>query len=115
MSSLHPDQQPPDRKEIEDAIRQHFVSQGMPPDFKVVFPQPEVFIAMSVEGGFMHSLAHVDDPLFFMALEGTVGWEKGTIAKKKPATVSGYLLYDNEDNIIGFTCFESQIEDKDES
>jgi hypothetical protein len=110
MTELGPEQRPPSREEIEFAIREHLAQQGLPSDFKVVFPEPEIFIAMSVEGAFVHALPFIDSPLFNMALENTIGWEEGTIAKKKPATISGYFLYDNEDSIIGFTCFESQVE-----
>jgi hypothetical protein len=115
MSELNPEQQPPSKNEIEKVLREHLISQGMPDNFQVHFPEPEVFIAMSVEGAFIHALPFIDSPLFNMAIEGTIGWEEGTISKKKPATLTGYLLYDNKNNVIGFTCFESQIEVKDGS
>lgn len=91
---------------------------------KISFDQCETFTIFAPAGDFIHNLEYVDDPLFYDAAGSTLecfyddlgGENNGEhlenivdIVTKKPATLTGYLLYDKNNNVIGFTCFNSQI------
>lgn len=79
----------------------------------------ENFVVLNIAGGFLHNLNYVDDPIFFEAINGTIGGEYGDgtpiaedemIHSKVPMTITGYALIDKTGNFGGFVCFESQIQ-----
>ena len=102
MSNDKPEETPDDKREF---IIPHGPRKGM----KVSFSQCENFSAFRLEGGFIHNLDYVDDPLLIEAAEATLDMDEGTIVSKKPATLSGYLLYNAEGEVEGFICFDSQV------
>lgn len=107
---LPEDKQPPSKSDIEKLFKeQGILKDGM----KLSFEGVEGFTTLGVIGGFLHSLDHIDDPLFLDAVNATFEIEETSedyIVSKKPATIAGYLMYNKAGAVIGFTCFDSQID-----
>lgn len=107
---LPEDKKPPSKEYIEQMFREKgILKNGM----RLSFEGVEGFTTLGIIGGFLHSLDHIDDPLFLDAVNATLEIEEQSedyIVSKKPATLTGYLVYNKEGDVIGFTCFDSQIE-----
>lgn len=111
----------PDRNEIEKLLREDLKNQGINPDeVQINFGMPEDVVVLSIAGGFLHNLEFVDDPIFFHAVNATLGvkGENGEdlpvekwVHKKIPLTISGYGLLDKTGQLVGFACFQSQIQE----
>jgi hypothetical protein len=109
------------QKMIEDAMI------DVPAPKIVNFGSCEDIVVFNVAGNFIHSVDYMDDPLFLEASESTLGCFAEDIANlgrmdseycgdefkvvdKKPATLTGYLLYNEHQDVIGFSCFSSQVD-----
>jgi hypothetical protein len=104
------DKKPPSKEDIEQLLRDKGILKDK---MKISFDGVEAFTALGFIGGFLHSLDHVDDSLFLDAINATLEIEEESenyIVSKKPATLTGYLVYNRVGNAIGFICFNSQIE-----
>jgi hypothetical protein len=115
---LPEDNQMPSREDIARLIREQLESTGeATPELKVSFDMVEDMLVFGLAGSFMHNLNYVDDPLFIMAANGTLGTHSNgqplppedLINTKIPLTLTGYGLLDGRGDLIGFTCFDSQI------
>lgn len=111
--NLHPDEQPPKKEEILEAIQQQFVGK------KIDMSMMENITVLAVAGGFLHNLNFIDDPLFFEAVNNTIGMEfedgkpvpeNELIYTKVPMTITGYALIDKDMHFAGFACLDSQLE-----
>jgi hypothetical protein len=115
---LPEDKDMPSREDIARLIKGHLEEQGEEVSkLKVSFDMVEDMLVFGLAGSFMHNLNYVDDPLFLMAANGTLGThqdgqplpQEDLINSKIPLTLSGYGLLDGKGDLIGFTCFDSQI------
>jgi hypothetical protein len=105
-----PENRPPSHEEIKKAL-----TEALPSGVKINMDNMETFASFLLQGGFIHSLPYIDDPLFLYSASMTIGLEDEELAVKKvPATLTGYLLYDKDNHPVGFTCFESQIKKETE-
>ena len=119
MVQLPEDSQLPDRKLIEELLKQHLEEPGEDMGtMKLNFGMAEDVLVLGLAGAFMHNLDYVDDPLFLQAINATIGEtyadgepvpERDKIHKKIPMTISGYVLLDGDGNLSGFACFMSQL------
>lgn len=107
------DQRPPSLEQITQALGNVIKEARL----KVKFADVETFVAFNCDGAFLHSLSYVDDPLFYEAANATLGLEDDDVdlvVSKEPATLTGYLLKNADGEVVGFTCFESQVQANDE-
>ena len=118
----NPEDRMPTREEIIEAL-QNAAEEGGHPDpknLKVNFDMVEDMLVFGLAGGFMHNLNFVDDPLFLEAANATLGThqdgepipQEDLINSKVPMTLTGYGLMNGKGELIGFSCFETQIETK---
>lgn len=107
----------PSREEIIKAIQADLEKQGLDPSTPVSFDMTEEMLVFGLTGSFLTSLEIVDEPLFIEGANGTLGTHvngeplppEDLVQNKVPLTLSGYGLLDGRGNLIGFTCFGSQL------
>ena len=108
----------PDRDELEKMVKAHAESQGIDASkLKLNLEMTEELLVFGLAGGFIHNLDYIDDPVFYDAANATLGTHQGgmpipdqdLIHSKVPLTLSGYALLDGKGDMIGFSCFSSQL------
>ena len=112
----------PDKNDIEKIIKEQAEAQGIDASkFKVNFDMTEEMLVFGLAGGFIHNLDYIDDPIFYDAANATLGTHQGgepipqenLINDKIPMTLTGYALLDGKGDLIGFSCFTSQLTKED--
>lgn len=108
----------PDKSEIEKAIKRQAEANGIDAsELKINFDMTEEMLVFGLAGGFIHNLDYIDDPIFYDAANATLGThqdgqpvpDQDLIHAKVPLTLSGYALLDGKGDMIGFSCFASQL------
>lgn len=101
-----PDEQPRKPQNFEEFCKKEGLD---PKKVKFDFGIPENIMCFEFAGTFLHNLDYIDDPVFYDAVNATLGFEDDGVVTKTPLTLQGYGLLDKDGELVGFSCFDSQI------